>query len=995
MGALFLVGALVLLKFSGSSSPGVASTSAKSTSKNAAPNGSAPPAETPATVDVRASGETLTVTEQPRFMIDAEGHTGPINRLAFAPDGRYVVSTSFDKTVRVWDVASSETVRVIRLWIGEDTDGVGTGVAVSPDGKTLAVAGIHRVDGRKDAGCFVFLIDLATGKVVKALKGHTDMIGAVAFSPDGKRLASGGRDDGALILWNVATGQSEQVLKGHTKIIKHLNFSPDGERILVCAEDSSCYIWSVSKATLEARFTGKPPILCNAWSPDGKTMAAGHQGGLISISEPNGKLLKKYEGVSVDRFTSVSFTPDGRELLFTGVRGPGSTRPGCGILDLTKGEERNGSPFHLGAALHGALSPDGKLAVTCGLPLNAALVWRVSDSWQAAHFFGKGRFTNNIAWTADGNAFACGGLDPVGLNRTDFLHRTFDLRNFEFGPAPVGNVVRGQMRLGNKLLVITPQGHLTVVDTASNTILRTFKPDHPQSRVLQCAWLPDGRVVLSEIRRKLLWDPEANRIVREFTSAVVGDFQAIAAAPNSRYFLTGGRDQTFRIWDPEQSQPLLSFFFTEQDWVAWTEEGIYAASPGGEQLIGWHINNGADQTASFYPAAQFRRSLYHPDVIRQVLAAGSVEAAFQRAGKKYTRGLNVLNLLPPVVAITSPAGLGGVSLEQGRFEVKATARSVGRNPVTKVQLVVDGRPYGGSGGARVIAKPQPGEVQLSWKVDLPPGVHLLSVLAESAVSRSVAPPVEVRVAGQTAGLPNLYVLAIGINAYPGDLKLNYAAGDADAIVESFQKQRGPVFGKVEAKIVKDRQATRQGIEQGLAWLAGKMTSRDVGLVSFSGHGDRDEQGNFYLIPVDVNARDLAGSCVSGEVLKKRLAAMPGRLVLLLDACHSGAAGAAQRRLGLTDDLVRDLISEEYGVVVLSSSRGDEYSLESDQARHGYFTLALVEALQGKSEVNKDGYVYLNDIDFYTLRRVRELSGNLQTPVMAKPRTIRSFALGKH
>src|SRR5262249_50430037 len=157
-----------------------------------------------------------------------------------------------------------------------------------------------------------------------------------------------------------------------------------------------------------------------------------------------------------------------------------------------------------------------------------------------------------------------------------------------------------------------------------------------------------------------------------------------------------------------------------------------------------------------------------------------------------------------------------------------------------------------------------------------------------------------------------------------DLKLNYAAGDADAIGESFQKQQGPVFGKVEAKIVKDRQATRQGIEQGLAWLAGKMTSRDVGLVSFSGHGDRDERGNFYLIPGDVNARDLAGSCVSGEVLKKRLAAMPGRLVLLLDACHSGAAGAAQRRQGLTDDLVRDLISEEYGVVVLSSSRGDEY-----------------------------------------------------------------------
>jgi uncharacterized caspase-like protein len=261
----------------------------------------------------------------------------------------------------------------------------------------------------------------------------------------------------------------------------------------------------------------------------------------------------------------------------------------------------------------------------------------------------------------------------------------------------------------------------------------------------------------------------------------------------------------------------------------------------------------------------------------------------------------------------------------------------------------------------------------------------------------------VTVAGKSGGLPNLYVLAIGINDYPGDLKLNYAAGDADAIVRALQPQQGKVFGKVEAKLIKDRQATRQGIEEGLAWLGGKMTSRDVGLVSFSGHGDRDEQGNFFLIPVDVDARDLAGSCVSGDMLKKRLAAMPGRLLTLLDACHSGAAGTAQRRVGLTDDLVRDLISEEYGVVVLSSSRGDEFSRESDEARHGYFTLALVEALQNKGAlkslpqhqvVSENGYVYLNEIDFYTLRRVRELSGNAQTPVMAKPRTIRSFALAK-
>jgi uncharacterized caspase-like protein len=111
-----------------------------------------------------------------------------------------------------------------------------------------------------------------------------------------------------------------------------------------------------------------------------------------------------------------------------------------------------------------------------------------------------------------------------------------------------------------------------------------------------------------------------------------------------------------------------------------------------------------------------------------------------------------------------------------------------------------------------------------------------------------------------------------------------------------------------------------------------------------------------------------------------------------EACHSGAAGEQQRRGDATDDLVRDLISEDYGIVVLSSSRGHEYSLESPKAGHGFFTLALVEGLEGRADFNRDGYVYLNEIDRYTLRRVRELSAGQQTPVLSRPRTVRSFPL---
>jgi uncharacterized caspase-like protein len=124
--------------------------------------------------------------------------------------------------------------------------------------------------------------------------------------------------------------------------------------------------------------------------------------------------------------------------------------------------------------------------------------------------------------------------------------------------------------------------------------------------------------------------------------------------------------------------------------------------------------------------------------------------------------------------------------------------------------------------------------------------------------------------------------------------------------------------------------------------------------------------------------------------------MPGRMIAMLDACHSGAAGETPRRRNraLADDLVRDLISEDYGIVVLSSSLGTEYSMEHPSIQHGFFTLALIEGLQGKADFNGDGLIHLTELDAYAGPRVKELTQGFQHPVMAKPATIRSFPLAK-
>jgi uncharacterized caspase-like protein len=175
-----------------------------------------------------------------------------------------------------------------------------------------------------------------------------------------------------------------------------------------------------------------------------------------------------------------------------------------------------------------------------------------------------------------------------------------------------------------------------------------------------------------------------------------------------------------------------------------------------------------------------------------------------------------------------------------------------------------------------------------------------------------------------------------------------------------------------------------------------MTTNDVGVLFFAGHGGKDADGSFYLFPVNVEPDDLLATGVPGDQVKKTLAGIPGKFLVMLDACHSGAVdGERQRSAGsLTDELVRDLANDDFGILVMCSSMGRECSMESASVKHGFFTEAIVEGLQGKAERSKDGAIFTCNLYAYVTERVKELSDGEQHPVALMPGTMRSFPLSK-
>jgi hypothetical protein len=457
---------------------------------------------------------------------------------------------------------------------------------------------------------------------------------------------------------------------------------------------------------------------------------------------------------------------------------------------------------------------------------------------------------------------------------------------------------------------------------------------------------------------------------------------------------------TIRWYRLSDGQELLAFFphKDQKRWVLWTPEGYYAASIGGEELIGWRINRGKDQAADFFPISHFRDTYYRPDVIAKVLQIGDEAEAVRLANVELGQtkpAAGVQAQLPPVVNLVS--GSDTIETRENTVKVRIAVRSPSGAPITRYRVFIDGREAPLAKGPPPISDQPAQEQERELVVPLPARDATVTVQAENEFGASEPVTAVVKWTGTVVPeeMPDLYVLAVGINYMTKDgrrtpLTLEYAEADAEAFVKTMRAQERLRYRRVHWKLLTreapqdlelpSQEATRDNILDGLTWLKTNLIKgTDVGMLFLSGHG-MNEGNAYYFLPIGADRTNLIKAAIPGTTIAEVVAELRGTKLVFVDSCRSGNVDIVR----LTHDLYNP--KSGGGAAVFTSSTGTQVSLEHKDWGHGAFTKALIDGLQGKANPGK-GDITVNKLDEYVLTEVKRLTEKQQTPTSAKPTTV--------
>ncbi len=898
-----------------------------------------------------AAAQGAPATEEPLARLEPGMHTAAIMRMATDRAGRWAVTASMDRTARVWDLASGRAAGVLRPPQDDDNEGKLFAVAMSPDGQVVAVAGRTQIGS--SAGHTIYLFERASARLLRRVQGLPEPILHLAYSPDGRWLAASMQGKGGLRVYDAADGAERGRDTSLADNAYSVHFSGDSARLVSSSYDGQVRVHALDaqgalRQTAAARPAGGARPYAARFSPDGQRIAVGFDDSPV-VQVLDAKTLAEVArpaitGVAVGNLSRVAWSADGRSVLAGGtwVAGGGTSVRRWGVDDWSRYQD--------------SVASRNTVVDLVGLPAEAGGGWLFAASdprWgvfdasarllrqqDAAILDFRGQL-ERLQVSADGRRVRFGSRDSAQMRSFDVPSRTLQADD---QPLPAARTQAPGLAFSGWRDGAEPQlnGQPLVLDR------------HETCRSL--AVVADGRhfVVGSEWNLRLFDGPGKAR----WRQPVPGVVWAVNVSGDGRFVLAAFSDGTIRWYRPDDGREILALYVHADGtkWVAWTPEGYFDASPHAEDLLGYHLNHGADREGEFVDARQLWETFYQPGLIaRRLDAEGDklLREQVQRRGD--VRRLLTAGSVPELV-LESPAS----AQTDGSYELVVRVLRAGRGEGKLVLRVDDGAELAGRWNTPALT---PGSV-MRMPVNLADGQRKLSVeLVDGRGVASKAVTAELTVKRpDSAGEGTLHVLAVGVAKYPHVTpQLRFAADDARAVASRLAKNGGARFnGRVVTRTLTEGEATVATIGRTLAEMAAKARPQDTFVLFMAGHGTMvDEQ--YYFLPWEldnVNDGVVRTQALSQQQLRGWMSLLPVKSLLLLDTCRAGqvlqpASGEAAEE-GAVTTLSR---LSQRSVIVASSS--DNVALEGYNG-HGVFSWVVLDALD-RADYDDNGAVDVSDI----------------------------------
>jgi WD40 repeat protein len=400
-------------------------------------------------------------------------------------------------------------------------------VAFSPDGRTLA-------SGSEDNT--VKLWDARTGQELTTLKGHQDIVKSVAFSPDGRTLASGSRDD-TVKLWDAKTGQELTTLELKGADFTCVAFSPDG-RTLAGVNYYGVKLWDMKTGKeLRSLKVYEKSVTSVAFSPDGRTLA-GSSGNTVELWDVKTwqhlTTLKEYQNI----IRSVAFSPDGRTLA------GGSLDGTVKLWNAETGKEIGTQILHGNAVTSVAFSPNGRTLASGGRD-NTVKLWDAKTGRELATLKGHRYFVSSVAFSPDGQTVASGSWDNTV--------KLWDVKSMQ------ESSLLGMHKEHVTSVAFSPDGRTLASCGFDNVKLWDAKTRQEMAPlrghgadVISLAFSPDGRILAGGCwdNTVKLWDMKTGQEMPSLKGHLA-HVLSVAFSPDGRTLASGSDDKTVKLWDAE------------------------------------------------------------------------------------------------------------------------------------------------------------------------------------------------------------------------------------------------------------------------------------------------------------------------------------------------------------------------------------------------------------------------------------------------------------